>query len=158
VTTRGKDLSGSGVDRPIFYLSCSIINIQSVILALTLYSLSSLFLPLEMSQYILYDLPSKGRCACWSLNPWKGRFVRKCKKIHLPILYIARLALNFKGVDYKTIWLEYPDVAPTLSPQFGFHLLNFAPSLTVPAYPPIHLQPVHAHILSQPSNSQTGPT
>ncbi|KAK7734351.1 hypothetical protein SLS57_000044 [Botryosphaeria dothidea] len=46
---------------------------------------------------ILYDLPSKGRCACWSLNPWK-----------------TRMALNYKGIDYKTEWLEYPDVAPTL--------------------------------------------
>jgi hypothetical protein len=22
---------------------------------------------------ILYDLPSKGQCACWSLNPWKSK-------------------------------------------------------------------------------------
>ncbi|PMD12331.1 hypothetical protein NA56DRAFT_652562 [Hyaloscypha hepaticicola] len=53
-----------------------------------------------MSQVSLYDLPSKGRCACWSLNPWK-----------------TRLALNFKGVDYKTEWVEYPDIASTLKPR-----------------------------------------
>ncbi|KAL9614581.1 MAG: hypothetical protein Q9167_000950 [Letrouitia subvulpina] len=27
----------------------------------------------------------------------------------------SRLALNFKGIDYQTKWLEYPDVAPTIS-------------------------------------------
>lgn len=56
-----------------------------------------------MSQIILYDLPScpsKGRRACWSLNPWK-----------------TRLALNFKGLDYKTDWVEYPDIAPRLKPH-----------------------------------------
>ncbi|KAL8747481.1 MAG: hypothetical protein Q9190_000648 [Brigantiaea leucoxantha] len=26
---------------------------------------------------------------------------------------LARLLLNFKGIDYKTVWLEYPDIAPT---------------------------------------------
>ncbi|KAI9155606.1 Cuticle-degrading protease [Paramyrothecium foliicola] len=47
---------------------------------------------------VLFDLPSKDQdCACWSLNPWK-----------------TRLALNYKGIDYDTKWLEYPDVEPTL--------------------------------------------
>ncbi|PQE28700.1 glutathione s-transferase protein [Rutstroemia sp. NJR-2017a WRK4] len=53
------------------------------------------------SEIILYDLPSKGRCACWSLNPWK-----------------TRLALNYKNIPYKTEWTEYPDVAPKLK-SFG---------------------------------------
>ncbi|KAH7309250.1 hypothetical protein BKA65DRAFT_519492 [Rhexocercosporidium sp. MPI-PUGE-AT-0058] len=53
-----------------------------------------------MSQVVLYDLPSKGRCSCWSLNPWK-----------------TRLALNFKGIDYKTEWVEYPDIKSRLSPH-----------------------------------------
>ena len=26
----------------------------------------------SMSNIVLYDLPSKGRSACWSYNPWKG--------------------------------------------------------------------------------------
>lgn len=30
----------------------------------------------------------------------------------------ARLVLNFKDIPYKTEWLEYPDIAPTLKP-FG---------------------------------------
>ncbi|KAF2494772.1 hypothetical protein BU16DRAFT_511370 [Lophium mytilinum] len=46
---------------------------------------------------ILYDLPSKGRCHCWSPNAWK-----------------TRLALNYKGLAYKTEFTEYPDIAPKL--------------------------------------------
>lgn len=52
-------------------------------------------------QVILYDIPSKDPRRCWSLNPWK-----------------TRLILNLKGIPYKTDWLEYPDIAPTLKP-FG---------------------------------------
>lgn len=47
------------------------------------------------SEIVLYDLPSRGRTACWSLNPWK-----------------ARASLNFKGLPYKTEFVEYPDLAP----------------------------------------------
>ncbi|KAL2754211.1 hypothetical protein ACRALDRAFT_1070059 [Sodiomyces alcalophilus JCM 7366] len=59
------------------------------------------------NKVILYDLPSKGRRACWSLNPWK-----------------TRLALNFKGIPYETQWVEYPEIAPLfksfgLAPQEG---------------------------------------
>ncbi|KAK5141931.1 hypothetical protein LTR04_002392, partial [Oleoguttula sp. CCFEE 6159] len=31
-----------------------------------------------------------------------------------PFVRKARMALNYKKLDYKTEWLEYPDVAPTL--------------------------------------------
>ncbi|EMC92230.1 hypothetical protein BAUCODRAFT_38250 [Baudoinia panamericana UAMH 10762] len=44
---------------------------------------------------IFYDLKGRKGVA-WAPNPWKGR-----------------LALNFKGVDYNTIWLEYPELEPT---------------------------------------------
>ncbi|KAF2018679.1 hypothetical protein BU24DRAFT_447328 [Aaosphaeria arxii CBS 175.79] len=54
-----------------------------------------------MSQVVLYDLPSTPPKASWSLNPWK-----------------TRMALNFKGVDYRTDWIEYPDLAPKLK-SFG---------------------------------------
>ncbi|KAF2724507.1 hypothetical protein K431DRAFT_291599 [Polychaeton citri CBS 116435] len=47
----------------------------------------------------LYDLKSRGRCACWSPNVWK-----------------ARLALNYKNIPYKTHWLEHQTIAPTLEP------------------------------------------
>ncbi|KAJ5881592.1 Glutathione S-transferase N-terminal [Penicillium soppii] len=50
------------------------------------------------SQYLLYDIPSgKAPCATWSPNPWK-----------------TRLLLNFKGLDYQTQWVEYPDIKSTL--------------------------------------------
>ncbi|KAF2002829.1 glutathione S-transferas-like protein [Amniculicola lignicola CBS 123094] len=45
---------------------------------------------------ILYDIPSKDGTP-WSLNPWKTRMI-----------------LNYKNIDYKTQWLEYPDIIPTL--------------------------------------------
>ncbi|KIW35604.1 uncharacterized protein PV07_02291 [Cladophialophora immunda] len=52
------------------------------------------------NEVILYDLPSKGGF-CWSLNPWK-----------------TRLVLNYKGIPYKTEWVEYPDLKPTFT-KFG---------------------------------------
>ncbi|KZL73092.1 glutathione S-transferase [Colletotrichum tofieldiae] len=52
-----------------------------------------------MSQQLtLFDIPDRNS-TCWSLNPWK-----------------IRLALNHKGIDYKTEWLEYPDIEPRLKP------------------------------------------
>ncbi|KXH27947.1 hypothetical protein CNYM01_04547 [Colletotrichum nymphaeae SA-01] len=47
---------------------------------------------------ILFDIPDRNG-TCWSLNPWK-----------------TRLTLNYKGIDYKTEWLEYPDMGPRLKP------------------------------------------
>ncbi|KAA1475687.1 hypothetical protein DENSPDRAFT_883754 [Dentipellis sp. KUC8613] len=48
-----------------------------------------------MSQpLILYDLAGSTPIKAWNLHTWK-----------------ARLALNIKGIPYKTIWLEYPDIA-----------------------------------------------
>jgi len=50
-----------------------------------------------MSQtYVLYDIPGK-EGKCWSPNTWK-----------------IRAALNYKKVDYKTEWIEFPDIAPKL--------------------------------------------
>ncbi|KAB8297793.1 hypothetical protein EYC80_001592 [Monilinia laxa] len=48
------------------------------------------------SEIILYDLASKGHSASWSHNALK-----------------TRLLLNYKGIPYKTIWIEYPDITPT---------------------------------------------
>ncbi|OHE91509.1 hypothetical protein CORC01_13205 [Colletotrichum orchidophilum] len=47
---------------------------------------------------ILFDIPDRNG-TCWSLNPWK-----------------TRLTLNYKGIDYKTEWLEYPDIEARLKP------------------------------------------
>ena len=73
---------------------------------------------------IFYDLPSKGHCACWSYNPWKSKWRGPVNFTPLSAspadsatLFdgaLARLALNYKNIDYKTEWLEYPDIAPTL--------------------------------------------
>ncbi|EKJ78558.1 hypothetical protein NXS19_000930 [Fusarium pseudograminearum] len=51
---------------------------------------------MSSEQLVLFDIPSKDGGA-WSLNPWKTRFL-----------------LNFKGINYKTEWLEYPDIKATL--------------------------------------------
>ncbi|KAK4166344.1 hypothetical protein QBC43DRAFT_257803 [Cladorrhinum sp. PSN259] len=48
-------------------------------------------------QIVLFDIPSKPPLDAWSLNPWK-----------------TRLILHFKGLDYRTEWLEYPEIAPRL--------------------------------------------
>ncbi|KAF8208742.1 glutathione S-transferase [Mycena galopus ATCC 62051] len=42
---------------------------------------------------ILYDIPSKAPGCAWSPNTWKIRY-----------------ALNYKGLAYRTIWIEYPDI------------------------------------------------
>ncbi|KAK3309432.1 uncharacterized protein B0T15DRAFT_515476 [Chaetomium strumarium] len=44
-------------------------------------------------QIVFFDLRSKEPNSCWSLNPWK-----------------TRLLLNYKGLDYRTEWLEYPEL------------------------------------------------
>ncbi|THU89660.1 hypothetical protein K435DRAFT_760842 [Dendrothele bispora CBS 962.96] len=47
---------------------------------------------------IFYDFPSKkAGVNGWNPNTWKTRF-----------------SLNYKGIPYKTVWVEYPDVEPTL--------------------------------------------
>ncbi|KAJ6534990.1 hypothetical protein B0H19DRAFT_1184644 [Mycena capillaripes] len=42
---------------------------------------------------VFYDIPSTLRIKCWSPNLWKTRY-----------------ALNFKGIPYKTAWIEYPEI------------------------------------------------
>ncbi|KAF9479948.1 hypothetical protein BDN70DRAFT_878247 [Pholiota conissans] len=42
---------------------------------------------------IFYDIPSSVKENAWSPNTWKVRY-----------------ALNFKGIPYKTEWIEYPDI------------------------------------------------
>ncbi|KAK1987061.1 hypothetical protein LZ30DRAFT_703512 [Colletotrichum cereale] len=49
-------------------------------------------------QLTFLDIPDRNS-TCWSLNTWK-----------------IRLALNYKGIDYKTEWVEYPDIEPRLKP------------------------------------------
>ncbi|PBK91959.1 hypothetical protein ARMGADRAFT_1013718 [Armillaria gallica] len=42
---------------------------------------------------VLYDIPSKLPINAWSPTTWKARY-----------------ALNFKGIPYRTEWVEYPDI------------------------------------------------
>lgn len=66
-----------------------------------------------MGKIVLYDLPSKKGVA-WSFNPWRSMqcslYLHKNQRLSL----IARMILNFKGLDYETQWVEYPDIAPTM--------------------------------------------
>jgi hypothetical protein len=41
---------------------------------------------------------------------------------------LARLALNYKNIDYETAWTEYPDIASTLKDQYANN-----PSLNSPS-------------------------
>ncbi|GAP85301.1 putative glutathione S-transferase [Rosellinia necatrix] len=50
---------------------------------------------------VLFDIPSKEPNHAWSLNTWR-----------------TRLVLNYKGLDYETEWLEYPEIKPRLQPHF----------------------------------------
>ncbi|KAH7152584.1 hypothetical protein EDB81DRAFT_789345 [Dactylonectria macrodidyma] len=53
------------------------------------------------SPIVLHDIPTKDPQRCWSWNTWKTRFI-----------------LNFKGLDYVTEWIEYPDIKPTFEKYF----------------------------------------
>ncbi|KAM0257019.1 hypothetical protein ACHAQJ_004612 [Trichoderma viride] len=55
---------------------------------------------MSSEQITLFDLASQEPCTSWSLNPWK-----------------TRLLLNYKGIDYKTEWINYPEIAPRFSPH-----------------------------------------
>ncbi|EED18881.1 conserved hypothetical protein [Talaromyces stipitatus ATCC 10500] len=64
--------------------------------------------------YILFDIPTKAPQVCWSMNTWR-----------------TRLLLNYKGLDYKTEWLEYPNIGVRL----GHHVPpnEQGPHFTLPA-------------------------
>ncbi|KAL2131219.1 hypothetical protein VTI74DRAFT_5396 [Chaetomium olivicolor] len=71
---------------------------------------------MSSQQIVLFDLPSKDPCSCWSLNPWK-----------------TRLLLNYKGLDYRTEWVEYPDIKPRLEAHVPPHDATYYTSYTIPA-------------------------
>ncbi|KAH8091020.1 hypothetical protein BXZ70DRAFT_994086 [Cristinia sonorae] len=48
-----------------------------------------------MSELVLYDIPGKSlESKAWSPSTWRTRY-----------------ALNYKGLGYRTEWVEYPDIA-----------------------------------------------
>ncbi|KAJ6530958.1 hypothetical protein DFH09DRAFT_1183768 [Mycena vulgaris] len=55
----------------------------------------------SMPPIVFYDIPSTLPNKAWSPNTWKIRY-----------------ALNYKGIAYKTVWLEYPEIEP-LSKEIG---------------------------------------
>jgi len=47
---------------------------------------------------------------------WKARFVISWSLSQFTFFHSLpnRYALNFKGIPHKTIWIEYPDIEPTM--------------------------------------------
>ncbi|KAG8352540.1 hypothetical protein FVEN_g9286 [Fusarium venenatum] len=62
----------------------------------------------------LFDIPTKSPQVCWSMNIWR-----------------TRLLLNFKGLNYKTEWLEYPQIKERLSQHVSPNEQD--PEFTLPA-------------------------
>jgi len=69
------------------------------------------------SSIVLFDIPRKvqGRSPSWSPNTLKIRF-----------------ALNYKRLPFETIWVEFPDIAPTLK-NAGFPGTDEPRAYSVPA-------------------------
>ncbi|KAL8669109.1 MAG: hypothetical protein Q9168_006290 [Polycauliona sp. 1 TL-2023] len=67
----------------------------------------------------LFDVSSKGYCACWSPNTWKSSQCLSSLTIipQQPLLtlhvssHTARLFLNYKGIPYTTQWIEISHIA-----------------------------------------------
>ncbi|KAH9832518.1 uncharacterized protein C8Q71DRAFT_256926 [Rhodofomes roseus] len=64
---------------------------------------------------IFYDIPGTVPGSAWSPNTWKTRF-----------------ALNYKGLPYRTEWVEYPDIA-TVLPSLGVEPSTDSTPYTLPA-------------------------
>lgn len=93
----------------------------------------------RQDEITLFDLPSRPPGGCWSLNPWKSEQQQQpIQQVERPDTdcVSARMALNYKGLAYKTIWVEYPDVQPLLKPQ-SVRTALFPPSRTdlIESYP-----------------------
>jgi hypothetical protein len=81
-------------------------------------ALLSIQLYAKMAQVVLYDNPSRfGTGTCWSPNVWKSEMhsVAVVFSLDTNVISLARLLLNFKGIDYRTEWLHGPDIEPTLA-------------------------------------------
>jgi glutathione S-transferase len=82
-------------------------------------------------EIVLYDLPSRGRCHCWSYNPWKTRLTLNYKGERVRKT-IRGESLTWAGLPYQTKFVEYPDIAPTLK-DFGLAPSEDDPPYTIPA-------------------------
>ncbi|KAF7559137.1 hypothetical protein G7046_g5024 [Stylonectria norvegica] len=68
---------------------------------------------MSSDQIILLDLASKDPCSTWLRHSWK-----------------TRLLLNYKGVDYKTEWTEYPAIQGKVEPHLPPN--KKGPAYTIP--------------------------
>ncbi|KAH8127167.1 hypothetical protein FP744_10007505 [Trichoderma asperellum] len=64
--------------------------------------------------YTLFDIPTKAPRVCWSMNTWR-----------------TRLLLNYKGLHYKTEWVEYPNIKSRLNQHVSPN--EQGPQFTAPA-------------------------
>jgi hypothetical protein len=84
----------------------------------------------------LYDAAS-GKSPGWNAIVSKIRcvvYLMQCGQSKQ--IYCRRYVLNFKGIPYKTTWLEYLDIEPTL------RSIGAAPTSTKPDGTPFHMVPV----------------
>ncbi|KAK6530181.1 hypothetical protein TWF694_003549 [Orbilia ellipsospora] len=63
-----------------------------------------------------------------------------------PVVWRIRMILNYKRIPYKTIFLEFPDIEPTLK-ALGVHPPPPSTKYTVPT---IHHIPTNTHITDSP--------
>ncbi|KAK1753214.1 putative glutathione S-transferase [Echria macrotheca] len=71
----------------------------------------------DSGEIILFDIPSKERTT-WSYNPWR-----------------TRLLLAYKGLKYRTEWLEYPEIRTRLEnhvPNDGSQTPYTVPAILLP--------------------------
>lgn len=71
---------------------------------------------------LLYDIPRPKlpqQEKAWNLNTWKARYT-----------------LNIKGIPYKTVWVEHPDIAETAKK------IGAAPTTKTPAGEPMYTLPM----------------
>ncbi|KAK3392777.1 hypothetical protein B0H63DRAFT_456588 [Podospora didyma] len=64
---------------------------------------------------IFFDIPTKAPRTAWSFNPWRTRFI-----------------LNYKGLDYETEWLEYPEIKPRLQNHVPPREIYTVPTILMP--------------------------
>ena len=69
--------------------------------------------PPSDSVIVFYDIPSKVPGCAWSSNTFKTRYVMKQRLTRFPITlttHVGSIALNYKGIPFRTEWVEYPDI------------------------------------------------
>lgn len=60
---------------------------------------------------VFYDIPgNEPKRMAWSPNTWKTRCDLLCLAFDTAPHFTNRYTLNYKGLAYKTEWVEYPDV------------------------------------------------